>query len=356
MVEGLSYKSEKEKVLLYKTKTGDIPEKVVRAWQEFGAEYAQKQNLGTGSDASKWEVPCIISGEFPRFGVLLWQYANRNGNCGKIAVIPGYEDILKVQKKIGELPGCEPTDWKSGMVSPLHSHPKLLYRGKDFVGSVVGTRNSLEGKIYRVREMSKDGEKARSLILSQVNADQRAQSLFDLTSGLEVASFVREEAIIDLANKKGSGYPLAITENSLDSYAKEINFKKLYELNDGEIFTIRTGKQEQFVGLTDDPILSGGQGEDNLQKYGVKLPGKPGVNIPNGFRNLTELKKGEVSPPVDWHWFIAGEKTAAMGEIAGMPHLGLGSVDAGDIFYRENYPEEDPLFLEFARTKVLEGH
>src|SRR3989338_822716 len=116
-------------MLIYKTPTGGIPEEVRQAWQEFAVDYARREKLGTVEDPEAWEVPDIILSAFPSVGLLLYQYpkGNQNGNCGKVVVEAGSEDIALMESKLGNLPGCIEVKYNGGMGVPLHSHPKLVF-------------------------------------------------------------------------------------------------------------------------------------------------------------------------------------------------------------------------------------
>ena len=168
---------------------------------------------------------------------------------------------------------------------------------------------------------------------------------------------MRQRQFVFLGDKSTSKYPACIGGN-LESYLGLTAFWSIGEVDEEELFTVRTGKQELFTGLSKVPMLLGLGGEDNLDSHGVSVP--PGLerNIGPGYRHVDELKQGSLSPNVEsWHWIITKDETAAAGEISGMPHIDeRGSIDAGDIFYTINAEREDPLYLEFMRTEVLEGH
>jgi hypothetical protein len=343
-------------MITYQTPEEKIPEEVVRKWQNFAVDYALKNMLPTKPDPDKWEVMNVIPGAFPSVGALLWQYENRGGNCAKIVLFPGYNDIIRVQDALGELPGYQNIDYSGGMVAPLHSHPKLVFKGENFFGSVVDETGRDQKRIFRVRFIDYGTGFATSDIYAQLVTSEKIKTNFGVPTGIIPAEIISREATIDLLDKKASGYPNRITTKSLEEYLQEKEHRMLEDVSMQDLFTIRTGKQEQFVGFSDAPLYLGGFGENNLLDSGLEIPRVMERNVGKEYRNIQELKKGEVSPPVKWHWVLAGKDTAAFWEISGMPHLSQGSIDAGDIFYVENAKEVDPLYLEFVRKTILEGH
>lgn len=343
-----------EGVRLYKTSNGDIPREVVRAWQEFAVDYAIKNKLDTIADPERWEVPMIVRGEFPRVGLLLYQHANQLGNCRKTVILAGYDDIKKVQEKIGKLEGSVETDHMNGMAAPLHSHSKLVFDGDRFIGPVVDEVERNGRQAYRVRKLDFEKGLAVSQIYVSLGIGPKIKEALLDPSGIEPVYHFRDEATIDIVNRFSEGYPDILSRKSLESALDQHDLD--ISTVQSPIYSLRPGKQEQFVGYSDVPLLLGGEGEDNTADFGISLGGMLEKNVGRGFRHITELGRGEVSEPVKWHWTVAGKETSALGEISGMPHLGQGSIDSGDIFYLENYREADPLFLEFQRTKVREGH
>ncbi len=347
-----------KKMLLYTTPDGDIPPQVRQSWQKFAVEYAAKHNLDTIEDPKRWEVPVIIPGAFPAVGLLLYQHENQYGNNRKVIIQAGYKVIMEVQKKVGRLDGCKEIDYEGGMAVPLHMHPKLVYSINDrgdsnnnvLIGSVVDEAKNEQGTLYRVRSMTSDGRYVESRIYSEVRTPDNVQ-LLQRPSGIKLAELHTIESKIDMYKLVEQGYPKNI--NPLDQYCGSVEFKNILDkLDPTKLATVRTGKQEQFIGHSNTPMLLGSIGGYNLDKFGITIPNALEDNIPIQFRHLEELHKGEVSGKVDWHWLMTGYKTAVVGELSGKPDLGKGSEDAGDLFFHS----DDPLFLLFLRTKIEEGH
>lgn len=339
-------------MLIYKTPTGGIPEEVRQAWQEFAVDYARREKLGTVEDPEAWEVPDIILSAFPSVGLLLYQYpkGNQNGNCGKVVVEAGSEDIALMESKLGNLPGCIEVKYNGGMGVPLHSHPKLVFNsdGK-FKGSVVSELGTEGQRVYRVRVV--EGRQVHSDIYAEQALPAGVKNIFSRPTGILAAEFVEREATFDIADLAGSGYPTRLNDNTL----REARPRKEYNPRDTSVSSIRVGKQEQFTGLGDILMYIGGKGDENLSKQGLVLPYGLEENVDQTHRHVYQLQKGMTTPPVKWHWLMAGKQTATVGEISGMPHLGQGSIDGGDLFYRCNRAE-DPLFVKYLRTSVLGGH
>ncbi|MBD3310656.1 hypothetical protein GF351_05545 [Candidatus Woesearchaeota archaeon] len=349
------------KMRLYSTDDGDIPCPVREAWQEFAAEYARTHKLDTVDDPQRWEVPSVIPGAFPAVGLLLYQHDNNWGNCRKLIIEAGYEDIMKVQEKLGAEGSCDELDYQGGMALPLHRHPYLAYSvtemdkatgDRKFLGSVVDEFKAGELHLFRIRMPTWDGKYVDSCIYAEMKTGTNVDYIRE-PSNIRLAHFCLLEASMNPENMNNHGYPRNI--RPLKDYVQACTFHDIdKEFNPRHLATIRAGKQEQFIMHGDAPVYLGSKGSDNMgqfQREGISVPPPLEVNVTKEFRNMFKLERG-VSEPVDWHWAVAGKHTFCMGELSGMPHLGRGSVDAGDLFYHP----DDPLFLALMRKTVEEGH
>ncbi len=331
-----------KKMLLYTGK--QLPDKVIEEWRNFAAEYAHKHQLPMKNDPGLWEVANIIPGMFPAVGALVYQFANQDGNCAKIIIQPGYDDIMRVQERIGKLEGCIESEYTNGMILPLHRHPKLVYHGDNFVGSVVEEHNASGGTLFRVRVIA--GNNVESRIYAQAGEDKDVYE----ANGLIKARHIKTEATIDLTDITASKYP-ADLRNLSDYNQSDFDPLKSNET----AFTIRIGKQETFLGFSETPMYIGSVGEDNLSYYGISLPSGLENNMSSDFRHVETLTQFNDPYRVEgWHWLMANIDTAAVYEVSGMPHLGMGSVDAGDLFPVAD-KTDDPLYI-FNIRPVEEGH
>ena len=333
-------------MLLYKTETGDIPEIVASAWKDFAVDYALLNNLDTKPNIDLWEVPCIVESAFPAVGALIYQHDNGLGNCRKVLIMPGAEQIRNVEEVIGLVEDCEEIDYAGGMALPLHRHPKLAYDQEgNFFGSVLDEIAHENGNLYRVRVV--DGNNVESRVYRELLPTYIMREVPD-ASGLVRAFFVETEYSCTIPSP--ADYPPNLQDLE---HLTNIPYASVAAEPPAELITIRTGKQEQFIGHSDVPTLLGGYGLNNLDSFNAAVPALLEMNVGVNHRELSQLQRGEVSEPIDWHWLLAGQETSCVGELSGMPHLGKGSEDAGDLYYSAG---QDPLHLKFMRTKVMEGH
>lgn len=346
-----------EKMLRYSTPDGDIPTVVKERWEQYGVDYAAEHELHVKKhegESGVFEIPSIISGSFPECGLLLHQYDNALGNCGKIIIMPGYDAIMEIQEELKRPDGCicTETDYEGGMALPNHLHPPLAYSIDDkFVGPVVEQIRNNKGTLFRVRVLSEDGTRVQSRLYAEIKTPKKVQYLQEPTC-MKYAELVEVETDMALTELDKHGYPENL--RSLSMLIGGITFKNIKQhIDEKNSVRIHTGKQEKFVGYSKVPIYLGSRGENNLSDYGISVPPTLEENIAEGFRHVELLHEAEVSEKVEWHWLIAGDETSVVAEISGKPDLLLGSEDAGDIFW---WRGEDPLFLHYLRKKVLEGH